>query len=503
MEKKRSLYFHIRYIYILAYVVFTELNKFIVISDSPVVAPVYSALAILGALLMVADLFLGRNMLRTRYNGLLLLFFVGYVLSMLYNFRFGWTDNAKTLVWMLLQTLLLTATDQDSSVEANQKYLRIMFDCFIGIWFVGVLISLWQYAAQYHAIHLTPAGKELREGFTDGRLFGVFTDPNYAAVCSIIAGILAVYQMKSQTPSRWVKACYGITMVANAIYVVLSGSRTGELILFGLVVAGVAFFCLCRQYRVGMRWFVKAGQSALLLVLSAAVFVGGVKVARVGLSYVPGLYERGEILWQIVTGDESVTPDDRDELDDSLDHIDLERPDVVDNDDVSNARFKIWSDALKLFCISPVFGTSARNHLAFAEHYFGKSLFIVRRQYSVHNGYLSLLVYTGLLGTVFMAAWMGCILFSVLGYLIRRRKSRDTYYGQILCLTMVLFAIAVSAFPLSGIFFGNSVIEVLFWLLSGYILYLIRISEKDTTQTKLFCLAERTLEKQRKGTDGC
>lgn len=502
MEKKRSLYFHIRYIYILVYVAFTALNKFIMFAyvDNSIISAIYNALALSGAALLAVDIFTKRNALRVRYNGLLLMFFGVYVLSMLYNIRFGWANNAKTLVWMLIQTFFLTATDPDDDLATHQKYLRIIFDCFLVMWFAGIVVSLCEYTTLYHVPHVLPSGDKTPEGFTEGRLFGVFTDPNVAAVCSIVAIVLAVYQMKSRTCGRIVKVCYGITIVANVIYVILSGSRTGEMIMIGLVVMGALFFCLCREHKNAMHWYAKAGQSVLLIALSATLFVGGINITRTGLSYVPGLYERGEILWQIITGDENMNPDDRDELDDSLDHINLERPDVVDNDDISNARFKIWSDALKLFSVSPVLGTSARNHLAFAEHYFGEEMYMVRRQYSVHNGYLSLLVHTGVLGTAAMVAWMGCIVVYVMGYLLRRRKTRDTYYGQILCLTMVLATIAVSAFPMNGIFFGNSVIEVLFWLIVGEVLYLIRISEKDTREAKLFLLAEKFMgELKKKG----
>lgn len=497
MEKKRSIYFNVRYSYILVYVVFTALNKFISFAyvDNSIISAIYNALALFGAALLAVDAFTKRNALRVRYNGLLLAFFGAYVLSMLYNWKFGWTDNAKTLVWMLIQTLLLTAADPQGSFESHQRYLRIIFDCFLALWLVGVVISLGQYATLYHMPHVMPNGDKTPEGFAEGRLFGVFTDPNVAAVCSIIAIVLAVYQMRYRTCGRWVKLCYGISIVANVIYVILSGSRTGEMILLALVMLGTAFFCLCRESKGGTRWYVKAGQSATLIILSAALLVGGINVSRAGLSYVPGLYDRAELLWQIVTGDESVSPDDREELDGSLDHIELERPDVVDNDDISNSRFKIWTDALKLFKLSPILGTSARNHLAFAEHYFGKDMYMVRRQYSVHNGYLSLLVFTGVLGAAVMVAWMSCIVVYVLGYLLRRRKSTDPYYGQILCLTMALVAIAISAFPMSGIFFGNSVIEVLFWLILGEVLYLIRCSEGATGEPKSYLMAEKLMKK--------
>lgn len=499
MERRRSLYFNIRYIYILVYVVFTAFNKFISFGyvDHSVNAAIYNGLAILGAVLMAVDLFTRRNMLRVRYNGLLVLFFGVYILSMIYNIRFGWVDNAKTLVWMLIQTFMLTAANPDRSFEEHKKYFRIIFDCFIGVWFVGVVISLWQYAAQYSMPHFTPTGDYTPEGFAGGRLFGVFTDPNMAAVCSIVAIILAAYQMKSHTCTRLLKVCYWITMVSNVMYVILSGSRTGEVILFGVVILSVVFYCLCRDHAPDTKWYAKAGQSALLIALSVTLFIGGINITRTGLSYVPSVYERAEILWQIATGNGDELPPDMGELEGSLDHIDLERPDVVDNDDISNSRFKIWSDALKLFKASPILGTSPRNHLAFAQHYFGEDMYMVRRQYSVHNGYLSLLVHMGVLGTVFMVMWICAVAVYVMRYLIRRRKTRDSYYGLIVCMTMALFAIAVSAFPMSGIFFGNSVVEVLFWLIVGYVLYMIRQSDgaQNEKEPMLYTAAEAAVEK--------
>ena len=510
METKTNLQkalFNIRYGYILVFALFTVLNKFIPfvghVGDT-ISTLVYNSLAIFGALLLAVDFFTRRNMFRIRYNWLLLAFFGVYILSMVYNIRFGWADNAKTLVWMLIQTFMLMAADPDQPVEAHQKPLNIIFNGYIIVWFTGVAVSLWQFVVQYYAPHIAASGDSTPEGFLDGRLYGVFTDPNVAAVCSVIAALLAVYLLKVTCRRPFVKLCYWITIVFNLIYVVLSGSRTGELILIGIAVAAAVFIGISKIYAAGTKWFVKITQRLLLVALSLVIVVGGIKVLKVGLPYVPQIYSRIESVFQ--SPSESDPSDDPSNPDDSLDPddgpINLERPDVVGSDDISNARFKIWADALKLFQKSPLLGTSARNHLAFAENYFGEEMYMVQRGYSVHNGYLSLLTHTGLLGAGVMALWMGCVVAYILSYLIRRRKARDAHYKAIVCMALVLLAVAISAFPMMGIFFGNSIIEVLFWLIMGYTLYLVRVSDQKNSDKEpvLYRISESIVSKfKRKG----
>lgn len=508
----RSFFFKVRYIYIFVYVLFTTLNKFIPFGnwmDSSVGAAIYSGLAIFGAVLLVADFFAGRNMFRVPYNGLLVLFFIVYILSMLYNIQFGWVDNAKTFAWMLIQTFMLMAVDLNHPFKEHRKYLGAIFNMYILLWSIGVIMSLGQYVTQYYVPHVTATGDSTPEGFLNGRLFGVFTDPNVAAVCSTIALLFAVYQMKNSHCGLIMIICYPVVIVLNVIYIILSGSRTGELIILSLSFVSAVFFCMTRENVPGMKWYAKAARNVLVIGLSVLVTFGGMKITKTGLSYVPGIFAKAEYMLQnretakatevpVAIGVTDVTEtteavveteiyttqvipseDTEQAKPEDIVQTNLERPDVVENEDFSNARLKIWSDAWMLFKASPLLGTSPRNHLAFAESHYGKDMYMVQRQYSVHNGYLSLLVHMGLLGAGVMALWMGCSVVHILGYLIRRRKTPDEYYQLAMCMTLVLCAIAISAFPMMGIFFGNSVIEVLFWLTMGYVLYLIRMSEQN------------------------
>ena len=99
--------------------------------------------------------------------------------------------------------------------------------------------------------------------------------------------------------------------------------------------------------------------------------------------------------------------------------------------------------------------------------------------------YLSLLVYTGVLGAAVIAVWLVLTVKKALGYLIRRRHTRDEYYMPTAFLTLICMVVGISAFPMMGIFFGNSIIELLFWLILGYVYCFIRKSEPDRCREPL------------------
>ena len=167
---------------------------------------------------------------------------------------------------------------------------------------------------------------------------------------------------------------------------------------------------------------------------------------------------------------------DNSDVDDS--EISLDRPDVTQNNDVSNGRTSIWKDYLKVFAKSPIFGTSPRNAMSFAKDHFD-SLFIIERSYSVHNTYLAILVYTGILGTAILAVWAIGTLFEIAGFIIRRRKTQDEHYFTVVVLAMILTVCAVAAFPSLFIFFDNSTPDIIFWICLGYTKAFIRISEPE------------------------
>lgn len=481
-------FFRIRYLYIVLFVIFTVLNKFVPFQFIPhsVSAVIYSSFAAAGAVLLILDFFAGRIMFTIKYNGVMVLFFIAFAISAAVNIRYGVTDNIKTFVWMCIQVFLLCAADHRVDMKTHLKQFRVIADIFIAMWFAGVVVSVGQYIIQYCDAVPIPDDEDCIVGFAMGRLFGIFTDPNVAAVCSLLAIVFALYIIvKCLKKGSKLKFYYIITIVFESIYVVLSGSRTALLISAAAIFVSALLFVKEKLRKHDWKKILKLLAAGAISAVCAVVAVLGMSFTKTTLSYVPKLLN--PLVLQIeksldISIDNSMVIEDQ---------IDMTRPDVAENSDISNARFKIWRDSLKLFEKSPIVGTSPRNHLAFAEDKF-EDMYIVYRQYSVHNGYLSVLIYTGILGAATILVWLVLIVKTVASYLLRKNTS-DEYYVPIAFFSVALLIIGISAFPMMGIFFGNSVIELLFWLILGYTLCFIRKSEpeKYTREPLLYRITQR------------
>lgn len=446
---------------------------FRVFYGTPVANLVYLAIPLAGMLLLLIDLITRRNMFSLQYVLLLILFFFAYLASIVVNRKYDFMGNAKLMIWMGIQVFLLCAPDDEFSFTDHLRHLRVLADIFIAIWLVGALISLGQYCIQYGGYMANIAEGKLRysrQGFIENRLFGVFTDPNYAAVCSLVAIGLAALVLYLRKGRGFLKVYYIASIVLQSFYVVLSGSRTAILsgIIAGAFAAAVLAYRYFRQKRTGVR----AIATLLCAVLCAAVVWGSITGLKVGLSYVPEAVAGLQLTNLVPTGENGngiITPSGP---------VNLEREDVVDTTNISNNRFAIWRDYLKVFTKTPLFGTSPRKPLDYVKDRF-PNMYVVGKEYLVHNGYLGVLVGTGLLGTIPIALWFLLVALRAVRYLFSDRTRSDQRYGVILILTTLLICPLLSAFFMMEIFFSMDISTFLFWPLAGYLLCFLRQAERN------------------------
>lgn len=429
----------------------------VVFDTHPANTLIYYALAGVGALLILLD-FSHRQILFTTKNCfLLVLFLVANAVSILCNIRYGITDNLKTFFWTAIQLFLLLCIDTTVPPEKHFKQLRIIAEVFVFVWTFWVIWSLGMFLLQYHTeILLEGNSMPTRFGFMQERLFGVFTDPNYAALCSLVAIVFTLLILRMGKSSAAGRVYRIAVIILQICYVVASGSRTVLICIIASCAVGVGFtvFTSCRKKRT-------VAVSAIIAVLAMAVAVGTVFVlyylVQTLLHFLPYFF----------TG--------------AL--ADFSRADVLESTDTSNGRMTIWRDYIKVFQTTPIVGTSPRNALEYAQAHF-ESLYIVRREYTVHNGYLSLFVCTGLLGAIPMCIWIITAIYTVVEYLFRRESSQDEYYQVVLILSLLLIGLALAGLPLQMLFFGNNLIDLLFWIVLGYVQGFIRMSEPERYEKK-------------------
>ncbi len=486
MKQKTTLYFKLWHIYLLVYIFYFALLELLPVRDINEgfdIPYLYTLIGIFGVLLIICDVFTRRTVLRIQGIDLLMMFFIGTVISIVVNYQYDFMGNIKSVMWTAIHILLLSALDPDVPKETHIKWLSYIFDVFILFWMFAIMWSLLQFLKQDTGLITVIRAdrvQNLNYGFTGGRLFGIFQDPNYAAVASLFSIGFAVFCICWGNRPKVLNIYYIFNILMQLFYVILSGSRSAKLSVVLIVFVVTVFL-------VGMyiqKSVVKRLTIAFVAgVLSVGVVLIGFKTIQTGLSYLPSIVQMAENKADTpIKSEESVTITSSETVDtvkEIMMAVDLTRDDVENKKDYSNNRFSIWSDYWKVFMDTPIFGTSPRGIFLYAQEQF-EGLYIFNRPYkNTHNAYLQLFTSVGIMGGLLMMLWIIYVLVIVFGYLIRRWDKDDKNYWMIFVFTLMLMMYAIVNMTFSGIFFANIVIDVLFWLVMGITLYLIRQSEPE------------------------
>lgn len=431
------------FVYIVIYLLYTQFNKIIPFSlvvDSRIIAFIYSALALFGVLFLLIDAFGEKYIFRVPFADLLILFIIVCVLSTLFNYKYNFIDNLKTIVWTAVQMLLLGSFVIRTPREKLKGRVQIITNLMILVWFAAVIVSLYQFIFQIHWTVWMPDNPRItRQGFMEGRLFGVFGDPNYAGGIAFIMCVFSALNIR-WNKNRILRCFYVINIGLQMCYIALSGSRTALLTGSVCIFAGVLIYLLVFPPKKLELFPGKARKTLfafIAAVLGVVAFFGVIRVLQAELTKIP----------------EGVT---------DVKEVSLEREDVEENKDISNNRFHIWADGITIFRSTPILGTSPRGHLSYAEDHFD-DMYVVEKQYSLHNAYITVLACTGLAGALCAAAYIVLAAGRFIRYFFIYDGPR-TSCNIILPLFLIALSIAVISCLSSLIFFGNSVFEVMFWM---------------------------------------
>lgn len=425
---------------------------------------VFSFVAIFGAGIILIDFFTKRVFWRQKNIIWFLFFLTACLISSVINAKYGVLGNIRNLVWLAISFLLLYPIDSERSAENVKDEIKFVSNILILVWFVACSVSLGMFLLQIGFYVDVYPDSFARLGFIEGRLFGIFEDPNYAAVVALVVILFSIFNIKSSS-KKYLKILYFLNIGVNFCYVVLSGSRTAEVSAIIVTFLSV-YFVLMQKFKdkkanLILKQLVLIGTS--LLCSFALIF--SIIFARKILSYLPEFV--GAPFQTESVSEQRVRK-----------YVDTTREDVNNSTDVSNCRFKIWQSALELFKSKPIFGTSPRNMRTYAKAEFPNG-FIAQRSYAVHNAYLDVLTSTGVVGALTLVVFFVKYLIFVFKFLFLKLKSKN--YFIVLFNFSVVATVAISAFFLSEIFFVNTIGVLVFWLNLGYSCYFI---DKDTAERK-------------------
>lgn len=454
-----NIYNVLRKIYMVVFImaVLTRVLLPIALCESQLINTlVFSVVAIFGFLIIIIDFFTKRIFWQQKNVIWLMFFLIACLISSIINAKYGIFGNIRNLIWMAISFFLLYPVDYKRTTNEIKGEIKFIGDILISVWFMACSISLVMFILQIGFYVDVYPDSFCRIGFLEGRLFGIFEDPNYAAIVSFVVIIFSVFRIK-YVSRKWFKVFYCINIFINFCYLVLSGSRTAEVSAI-FIVFFVSYFIFLRKFKdKKINAIVKQFFLIIVSVLCSFILIFGFVFTRKTVSYLP------EFVISRFKSENVAEPRIRK-------HVDTTREDVNNSTDISNCRFKIWLSAIELFKSKPIFGTSPRNMRIYAKEAFPNG-FIAQRSYAVHNAYLDILTSTGIFGAIFLIVFFLKYFIYVFKFLFLKLNSK--YYYMVLFNFVIVTAIAISAFFLSEIVFVNTIGVLLFWLNLGYSCYFI------------------------------
>ncbi len=379
--------------------------------------------------------------LRKKLVSIDIIFLAGYflflALSVVANRDLGFGSNLMESVkigLVIVDFYLLGRAIDKAQFDYILKRV-VLFGLYV--WNIGCAMSLWTYFINYKGYYwFSSFNRPSRQGIMSGRLFGVFSDPNYAAFISFLF-IGAIVYLYKKANSKIIRVLFVISVVVNVVYIVLSVSRSSYVTIFCSLVVASVYYTYVKN---GTIFSLKSiGWAAL----RAAVAVGG----ALALYFI--------VLFAFQGVGYAVTPE-RDV------ETEFEREDVTE-ENISNSRFRIWMDYTELLKDRPLTGFSARGALEYAKKKDPNS-YLADRQYNTHNMYLLAFVQTGILGAGMMIIFLAYLLIMSL----KNMKKFCTNTAFALSVFWVVSSFVFYFFNV-GVFTSYRFETMLFWWALGYI----------------------------------
>lgn len=452
LEKKISLLFKISYL-ILAIATFNSFTF-----GMPIMSVLVIISFVLGAAVICLRLMNWKNYIHMPMFWLLILFCISFLISIAANIEYGFIENFKWLIWTSFQLFILYTMDVNCKPEYYKKEFKILSYIIIIYSFLAAVISILLMLVQFQQIVELENQRVLR-GFFWGRLWGVYTDPNYGSVISSIAIILSLFLCRYC--GKKLRRFLYVNIVFQLLYIVFSDSRTG---LVALVV-GLSIYVYMHLLRKetsldGVKKYLKN----ILIVLGVVIITFlGTQLIKITYNNVvaPVLSE--------VFYDESKEKEDPEE-EEELARIGREE-DI--NVDPSNRRFDIWKSGLEIFKTSPIVGTSYISFLPYVEENLPDT-YVINNDHgnfgNMHNEYLNVLVYQGLIGAIILVIFIIRSIYLIFKNMFKLDTRQFYYYSMLF--TLVVIVATAMMFVLEGVY-TNSVGAFVFWSALGYLIHFL------------------------------
>lgn len=430
-EKFKDTFYNIRFIYFCLLLIYTLCREIVPIYDivnSELISYFFFGA---GILLILTAFIIDYKLFFKRHSLIMISFIAVCILSSLINIKLGLIDNLKAIGWMTIYFFVafFCAITPHKNSSHYITAITTVIVVSLGI-FVAFSIPMYFYNVDYTYYNFNAANITSNQGFSSDyvRLWGIFNEANRGAVYSLIGLASSIYLFV--TKKRVIIRIFtAVSTLSFLVFIILSQSRTALLI-------SLATCAWCTFYLVFKFLSYKITKKLVLSILatfaSVIVFYSVFSMLQFALPYAKQLvynntsfntlvsihkgydkvYQNTSLniiggIWDdefIESIKEKYHSNSSLEVDinspnDLLEYEELQRPDVNKDNNITNGRIKRWMDGLEIFTKTPIWGTSPRYVSNYAKIHCPET-YIAKYDYVVHNGYLEVLVGTGILGFI-------------------------------------------------------------------------------------------------------
>jgi len=445
--KDKILFNKIRFYYIYFFVFCLLIRQIGAFELIPVFidSSIFSVLGIFGFLLAVFGI-LNKNINFNFKKNYLLFFILAVFISSIINIKYGIFKNLKDIIWLFITFFVIYSFSKNQpGTEQIKEFYKIQ-NLITYVWGTLAFFSIMTALMQISYISYVKEDWYLRVGIVENRLFGVFNNTNSASIISFISFIFSIYQIKFKNiffNKRWLNLS---NIIIQFVYISLSESRGTYMILIFAAFLASIFWVYDKLGR----------KNSIKNIFISFIFSGIFSFFSLILIFlVIKLFGLISIFCSKIFGDST----------NNL--IVSKRVDFVNNNDISNLRFKLWLDSWEIFKNNWLFGVTAGNLVNYAKINFPESLIALRNYSRVHNTWIGILVFNGIFG--------GAILFT---FFIKKIIGIFKYYlkyniykiSEVFNLCVLIFlCMGLYGTVESEILFVNSTSSLIFWFSLGLI----------------------------------
>lgn len=460
MSFNKSVFFKIKGVYLLYFEILLILRAMGPWLLLPTIYDtiLYYTAGMIGLLILFIDfIFSIKNKQIRKYDIWLILFIAIMGVSSIVNLKYGLFENIKLLMWQLIIFFIGYQFGKD---YGRNKFIDLYSWILRLSWFIANVISVSMFVIHYaKKIPIKYKYYPVRLGWLGNRLFGVFTDPNFGAVISVIVIFMEISYLVYRNRKSFLGWIFSLLNIfIQFSFISLSVSRTAQVVLISLTMFYL-FFIIYSSKKLKLNRIFKIMVSIIIATVVSLSVYELTNFTKEFYAKIPNIYQ--DIIFDAKVQKDSAI--DKNTIEDKTVYPpSFNRPDV-NSDNVSNLRFQLWNSSFQIFKSSPLLGGSPGNYLQYAHDKLPKTL-MGHDKLTAHNLFFLVLATTGLLGIVTLFGFLFKEAFKILKYLF---ICQELFKNNLLFYVVYVLGIAISSMFITELVLVSTIGALTFWMFLG------------------------------------